>query len=95
VIKSHQGRELSVHPRIPSKGGICEGFAIELADAEAKSKVGREVSETATLITSYDNQKQNFRCLRLGIEPMSCARCPESLAPNRCSQRRSPTIRRG
>jgi serine protease len=33
-----------VHPKIPATGGICEGFAIELSDGDAKSEVSREVS---------------------------------------------------
>ena len=37
--------ELDVHPKIRSRGGVCEGFAIELTDAGAKSQVSREVSE--------------------------------------------------
>ena len=31
-------------PKIRSKGGVCEGFAIQLADAGAESQVSREVS---------------------------------------------------
>ena len=36
-----------MHPDIPATGGIFEGFAIELADADAKSHVSRELSAIA------------------------------------------------
>lgn len=34
-----------MHPKVRSRGGVCEGFAIELTDAGAKSQVSRQVSE--------------------------------------------------
>jgi thermitase len=37
--------EMNTHSKIRSRGGVSEGFAIELTDAGAKSQVSREVSE--------------------------------------------------
>jgi thermitase len=36
---------MNTHSKIRSRGGVSEGFAIELTDAGAKSQVSREVSE--------------------------------------------------